>query len=71
MGFRITRQDFAKATCDGEQLTKSFLYHLNAKMETDIPGVLNERYEVKLNVSQLFILPSFNQFLEGRSINER
>ena len=40
-------------------------------METDISGVLNEPHKVKLNVSQLFIMPSFNQFLGGRPINER
>ncbi|TET24211.1 MAG: hypothetical protein E3J73_08670 [Candidatus Bathyarchaeum sp.] len=71
MGFRMTKQVFVKAPCDGEQLTKSLLNHLGTKMETDISGVLNEQHKVKLNVSQLFIMPSFNQFLGGRPINER
>jgi len=71
MGFRMTKQVFVKAPCDGEQLAKSLLNHLGTKMETDISGVLNEQHKVKLNVSQLFIMPSFNQFLGGRPINER
>jgi len=67
----MTKQVFVKAPCDGEQLAKSLLNHLGAKMETDISGVLNEHHKVKLNVSQLFIMPSFNQFLGGRPINKR
>jgi putative SbcD/Mre11-related phosphoesterase len=71
MGFRMTRQVLVKASCDGEQLAKSLLNHLGIKMNTDLSGVLEEQYKVKLNVSQLFIMPSFNQFLGGRPINER
>jgi len=71
MGFRMTRQVLVKAPCNGEQLAKSLLNHLGIKMNTDLSGVLEEQYKVKLNVSQLFIMPTFNQFLGGRPINER
>ncbi|MDH5690621.1 MAG: metallophosphoesterase [Candidatus Bathyarchaeota archaeon] len=71
MGFRMTRQVLVKAPCDGEQLAKSLLNHLGAKMDTGLSAVLEEQYKVKLGVSQLFIMPSFNQFLGGRPINER
>jgi len=71
MGFRMTRQVLVKASCDGEQLAKSLLNHLGIKMNIDLSGVLEEQYKVKLNVSQLFIMPAFNQFLGGRPINER
>jgi len=71
MGFRMTRQVLVKASCDGEQLAKSLLNHLGAKMDTGLSAVLEEQYKVKLNVSQLFIMPAFNQFLGGRPINER
>jgi len=71
MGFRMTRQVFVKAPCNGEQLAKSLLNHLGAKMDTGLSAVLEEQYKVKVNVSQLFIMPSFNQFLGGRPINER
>ena len=70
MGFRMTKQVLVKAPCNGEQLAKAVLNHLGAKMETDSSGVLNECHKVKLNVSQLFIMPSFNQFLGGRPINK-
>ena len=71
MGFRMTRQVLVKAACNGEQLAKSILKHLGAKMDTGLSAVLEKQYKVKLNVSQLFIMPSFNQFLGGRAINER
>jgi putative SbcD/Mre11-related phosphoesterase len=60
MGFRMTRQILVKAPCDGMQLAESLLSRLGAKKD-----------KVKVKVSQLFIMPSFNQFLGGRPINER
>jgi len=72
MGFRMTRQVLVKAPCDGEQLAKSLLNHLGAKKNNNnLSAVLEEQYKVKVNVSQLFIMPAFNQFLGGRPINER
>jgi len=72
MGFRMTRQVWVKAPCDGEQLAKSLLNHLGAKKNSNnLSSILNSQFEVKLKVSQLFIMPSFNQFLGGRPINER
>ena len=70
MGLRMTKQVFVKASCNGEQLTKSLLNFLGTKTDTNFSAVLNEQYKVKLNVSQLFIMPTFNQFLGGRPINE-
>jgi len=71
MGLRITRQVFIKAPCNSEQLAKSLLNYLGTKVDADVSGVLNEQHKVQLRVEQLFILPSFNQFLGGRPINER
>jgi putative SbcD/Mre11-related phosphoesterase len=71
MGLRITRQVFVKAPCNSQQLAKSLLAHLGTKTDADVSDVLNEQYKIELKVSQLFILPSFNQFLGGRPINER
>jgi putative SbcD/Mre11-related phosphoesterase len=61
MGFRMTRQVWVKAPCDGEQLAKSLLDYL---------GTNKNKGQLKVKVSQLFIMPSFNQFLGGRPINE-
>jgi putative SbcD/Mre11-related phosphoesterase len=71
MGLRITRQVFVKAPCNSELLAKSLLNYLGTKVGEDVSGVLNEQHKIELNVEQLFILPSFNQFLGGRPINER
>jgi putative SbcD/Mre11-related phosphoesterase len=72
MGFRMTRQVLVKAPCDGMQLAKSLLNRLGAKKKGNkVSTVLEEQYKVKVKVSQLFIMPSFNQFLGGRPINER
>jgi putative SbcD/Mre11-related phosphoesterase len=72
MGFRMTKQVLVKAPCNGTQLAKSLLKHLGAKKTgNNISAVLEEQYKVKVKVSQLFIMPSFNQFLGGRPINEK
>lgn len=70
MGFRMTRQVWIKAQCNGEQLAKSLLDHLGAS-SNEPTSVLDSQFGVNLKVSQLFIMPSFNQFLGGRPINER
>jgi hypothetical protein len=69
MGFRMTRQVLIKTSCDGMQLAKALRDRLGAK-NSNLSAVLEEQKE-KVNVSQLFIMPSFNQFLGGRPINER
>jgi putative SbcD/Mre11-related phosphoesterase len=72
MGFRLTRQVWIKAPCDRKQLAKSLLNHLGVKKKAKtLSSTLNSQFGVKLKVSQLFIMPSFNQFLGGRPINER
>ena len=55
MGLKITKQVFAKAPCDSQKLVKALPKNSQAQLS---------------NVSQLFILPSFNQFLGGRPINK-
>ncbi len=71
MGFRITRQVWVKAACDGERLAKSVLEHSGAKVTANLSTLLRDQFNLKLKVSQLFIMPAFNEFLGGRPINER
>jgi putative SbcD/Mre11-related phosphoesterase len=71
MGFRITRQVWVKAKCDGERLAKSLLERLGIKGDANPSLVLFDQFNVKLRVSQIFIMPSFNQFLGGQPINEK
>jgi putative SbcD/Mre11-related phosphoesterase len=71
MGFRISRQVWVKAACDGERLAKSVLKRLGVKVNVSPSILLRDRFKVRLRVSQLFIMPSFNEFLGGQLINER
>lgn len=71
MGFRITRQVWVKAPCDGERLAKSLLEHLGVKVDSNSPLALRDQFKVRPRVSQVFIMPSFNEFLGGQPINER
>jgi putative SbcD/Mre11-related phosphoesterase len=71
MGFRITRQVWVKAACDGERLAKSLLERLGVKVNASPSILLRDQFNVRLRVSQLFIMPSFNDFLGGQLINKR
>jgi len=71
MGFRITRQVWVKALCDRTELAKSMLKYLRIKVDKDPILLLQEHFNVKLRASQLFIMPSFNDFLGGQSINQK
>jgi len=71
MGFRITRQVWVKAACNGERLAKSLLERLGVKVNANPSTLLRDQFNVRLRVSQLFIMPSFNDFLGGQPINER
>jgi len=71
MGFQITRQVWVKAECDGARLAKSLLERLSIKVNTDPATLLQDRFNVRLKSSQLFIMPSFNEFLGGQPINKR
>jgi len=71
MGFRISRQVWVKARCNGEQLAKSVLKHLNIKVEKDPADPLKTRFNVKLRSPQLLIMPSFNGFLGGQPMNKK
>jgi putative SbcD/Mre11-related phosphoesterase len=70
-GFRITRQVWVKATCKGDQLTEILLRKHKKKPGKNPKKTLYENYRVKPRSSQLFIMPSFNDFLGGRPLNER
>lgn len=69
-GFRITKQVWVKTNCNGVQLTQVLLQRHKIKIEKNPEETLKEHYKVKLKTSQLFILPSFNEFLGGRPLNE-
>ena len=70
-GFRITRQVWVKMECNGTKLAETLLRKNRIKIEKSIEGTLREHYRIKSETSQLFIMPSFNEFLGGRPLNKR
>jgi hypothetical protein len=70
-GFRITRQVWVKADCNGRKLAETLLQRHGVKIEKNPGETLWKRYGVRPRTSQLFIMPSFNDFLGGRPLNER
>jgi putative SbcD/Mre11-related phosphoesterase len=70
-GFKITRQVWVKAKCDTPQLSKILLQKQRIKIEGSTPEeTLKKHYNFKPRTDQMFIMPSFNDFLGGRPINE-
>lgn len=70
-GFRITRQVWVKMECNGTKLTETLLQKNRIKIEKSVEGTLRKHYKIKPETSQLFIMPSFNEFLGGRPLNKR
>lgn len=70
-GFRITREVWVKAECDGIKLAETLLKKHKIKIEESSEKTLWEHYRIKPETSQLFIMPSFNDFLGGRPLNRR
>jgi putative SbcD/Mre11-related phosphoesterase len=70
-GFRITRQVWLKAKCEKTQLAKIVLEKHRIRIEKNAKETLWKRYGIKPRTSQLFIMPSFNEFLGGRPLNRK
>jgi putative SbcD/Mre11-related phosphoesterase len=70
-GFRITRQVWVKLGCEKNRLTQILLQKHKIKTEKNAEETLLKHYGIKPKSSQLFIMPSFNDFLGGRPLNER
>ncbi len=68
-GFRITRQVWVKAKCDAARLAEALLQRQGIKFEGSIRGSLAKR-GIKPKISQIFIMPSFNDFLGGKPLND-
>jgi len=70
-GFRITKQVWVRANCNGTKLTQVLLQKHKIKIEKNAEETLLKHYKIKSKASQLFVMPSFNDFLGGRPLNER
>lgn len=69
-GFKISKQVWMRVECNTETLAKILLQKHHVKIEGSIEQTLQKHYGVKLRTEQIFIMPSFNNFLGGRAINE-
>lgn len=70
-GFRVTRQVWVKMSCDTVLLTKVLLQKNELKVEDNPEKTLYRHFKIKPKTTELFIMPSFNDFLGGRPLNER
>jgi hypothetical protein len=69
-GFKISRQVWMRANCDSEALARILLQKHNVKIEGTVAETLKKHYKVRLKAKEIFIMPSFNDFLGGRPVNE-
>ena len=69
-GFKLTRQVWVKAQCNTTQLSKTLLEKHGIKVEGSPEATVKKHYKFKPQTTQIFIMPSFNDFLGGRTINE-
>jgi uncharacterized protein len=69
-GCKMTRQVWMRADVDSEAFASILLRKANVKIVGSVEETLQKHFGVKLETSELYIMPSFNDFLGGRSINE-
>jgi putative SbcD/Mre11-related phosphoesterase len=69
-GFRITRQVWMRANCNTEALAKTLLEKHGLKVKGTVEDTMRKNYQFKPRAEELFIMPSFNDFLGGRPVNE-
>jgi putative SbcD/Mre11-related phosphoesterase len=69
-GCKITRQVWMKTKCDTEALAKILLQKSGVKIEGSVVETLKKHYNIKAKAMEIFIMPSFNDFLGGRPVNE-
>lgn len=69
-GFKITRQVWVKSRCDPEALAKVLLQKHGVKVDGTIGETMRKHYTAEPRAAQIFMMPSFNDFLGGRAINE-
>jgi len=69
-GFKITRQTWMKANCNSEALGKILLQKHKIKIEGSVAETLKKHFNINLKTKEIIIMPSFNDFLGGRPVNE-
>ena len=63
-GCRMTRQVWMRANLDVELLAKTLLQKHGTKVEGSVGETLQKHFHIRLRASELYIMPSFNDFFE-------
>jgi len=71
LGFQITRQVWVKADLDGARLATAVLKRVGVRGGANPVASLRASFGIRLKSSQLFIVPSLNDFLGGQPVNKR
>ncbi|NLE03452.1 MAG: hypothetical protein GX638_01435, partial [Crenarchaeota archaeon] len=71
-GFKITRQVWLKVNINTNKIVKFVLQKNKIKIENSAQHTFKNKYNIgRAKTSQLFIMPSFNESLGGRAINQK
>lgn len=69
-GFRITRQIWVKAQINTQKLTQALSLKNKITPKSSPEEIMLKQSKFKSRTKQIFIAPSFNDFLGGRAMNE-
>lgn len=69
-GFKLTRQVWVKARCNTEQLSKTLVQKHKIRIEGTVEATVMKHYGFEPQSDEVLMMPSFNDFLGGRAINE-
>ena len=69
-GFRITRQVWAKAQVSTAKLSTTIMQQQKVKVEGSLEATVKKCYGFKPQAANMFMMPSFNDFLGGRALNQ-
>ncbi len=68
--FRVVRQVWVRARCQGDKLARLLLRRLGVRVGREEPrDILKDLFGVELQAKELVIMPSFNDFLGGQPVN--
>ncbi|MCL2359106.1 MAG: metallophosphoesterase [Nitrososphaerota archaeon] len=69
-GYKMTKQVWIRTTLDSEALAKTLLQKGQIKTAGSIKETLQKHFNIKLRATELYVMPSFNDFLGGKPVNE-
>jgi uncharacterized protein len=70
IGCKLTRQVWMHTDINNDILGRTLLKKAGLRIESSVSHTLKVNFGVELVASELYIMPSFNDFLGGRPINE-